>query len=161
MIPRSISKFYFLPLILLLSLLSVSCRHIDVFEKNVPIPRYKWDYNFKATGDFTITDTLSSYNIYIVLRHTDAYKYNNIWLNVGLQGPGDTMFYQKVKLDLGTDATGWEGTGMNDIWEVRKIISGLPRRFKKMGKYNCSISQVMRDNPLSDVMSVGLRVVKL
>lgn len=161
MILRPISKFPFFTLVVLVSLLSVSCQHIDVFEKNAPIPKYKWDYNFKATGDFAITDTLSSYNIFLVLRHTDAYKYNNIWLNVGLQSPGDSMFYQKVKLDLGTDATGWEGTGMNDIWEVRKMISGLPRRFKKMGLYKFSISQVMRDNPLSDVMSVGLRVVKL
>ena len=81
-------------------------------------------------------------------------------MNVGLQGPGDTMYFQKVNLTLGTDANEWEGTGMNDIWEVRKLINGRPRRFIKKGEYNFSISQIMRDNPLPNIMSVGLRVDK-
>lgn len=136
------------------------CRQLDVFEKNTPIPSGKWDYNFAATGTFVITDTVSAYNLYIVLRHTDAYAYNNIWLNVGLQAPGDTMFHQKVELPLGSDAGGWEGTGMNDIWEVRKNLTDKPRRFKKPGTYTFSILQIMRDNPLPHVMSAGMRLQK-
>jgi gliding motility-associated lipoprotein GldH len=67
---------------------------------------------------------------------------------------------QKIDLKLGDDAMGWEGTGMNDIWEVRKLLNGEPKRFKKAGNYNYSISQIMRDNPLKNVMSAGLRVEK-
>lgn len=137
-----------------------SCRQIDVFEKNVPIPRYEWNSSFGADGSFIITDTLASYNLSIVLRHTDAYAYNNIWLNVGMQAPGDTMNFQKIDLSLGSDATGWEGTGMNDIWEVRKILNGRPRRFIKAGEYRFRIHHIMRDEPLRHVMSVGLRVEK-
>ncbi len=142
-------------------LLAVSCRQIDVFEKHTPIPGYKWQSNFAATGVFNITDTVSPYNLYIVLRHTDAYLYNNIWLNVGLQSPGDTMYSQKINLSLGNDAGGWEGTGMNDIWEVRKLLNTQPRRFKKNGQYQFSILHVMRDNPLLNVMSAGLRIEKI
>ena len=138
----------------------ISCRQIDVFEKNTTIPHYKWDNAYKAEGSFIISDTMSAYNIFIVLRHLDAYKYNNIWLNVGLQSPGDTMYFQKINLSLGSDANGWEGTGMNDIWEIRKLINGQPRRFIKKGAYKFSISHVMRDNPLANIMSVGLRIDK-
>lgn len=137
-----------------------SCGQVDVFEKNTVIPSYKWSPAFAATGTFDITDTLSAYNIYIVLRHTDGFKYNNIWLNVGLQSPGDTMFSQKVDLSLGKDPDGWEGTGMNDIWEVRKLLNSKPSRFKKSGEYKFNIEQLMRDNPLTDVMSAGLRIEK-
>ena len=94
------------------------------------------------------------------MRHTDAYQYNNIWLNIGLQPPGDSMRNQRVNLQLGDDANGWEGTGMNDIWELRKLLNGEPRRFKQPGKYSFAISQIMRDNPLLHIMSVGLRVEK-
>jgi gliding motility-associated lipoprotein GldH len=94
-----------------------------------------------------------------VLRHTDAYKYNNIWLNVGLQAPGDSMRYQKLNIELATDATGWEGSGMNDIWEVRKPLFVEPLKHK--GEYHFNITQIMRDNPLANVMSVGLRMEKL
>jgi len=137
-----------------------SCTQIELYEKNTTIPKFAWQHNFSAKGEFMITDTVSAYSIYLVLRHTDAYQYNNIWLNVGLQPPGDTMHFQKVNLQLGDDINGWEGTGMNDIWEVRKLLNGEPRRFKKAGKYSFTISQIMRDNPLLHVMSAGLRLEK-
>lgn len=153
-------KFLFLSLLIACCLFINSCTQIEIFEKNTTIPEYKWQQNFTATGDFIITDTISAYNIYLVLRHTDAYQYNNIWLNVGLKPPGDSMHIQKINLVLGDDANGWEGTGMNDIWDLRKLLNGEPRRFKQPGKYSFSISQIMRDNPLLHIMSVGLRIEK-
>jgi gliding motility-associated lipoprotein GldH len=138
----------------------VSCGQIEVFEKNTPIPDYKWATGFAATGKFEIKDTSSSYNIYIVLRHTDRYDFNNIWMNVGLQPPGDSLFFQKVDLNLGSDANGWEGTGTNDIWEVRKPLA-LNKRFIKKGEYQFKILHIMRVDPLPNVMSVGMRVEKV
>lgn len=146
---------------ILVAILFFSCRQIDVFEKNTAIPNYQWSSGYAASGKFEIADTLSAYNLYIVLRHTDAYQYNNIWLNVGLQSPGDTMFNQKLDLELGSDAGGWEGSGMNDIWEIRKLLNNEPRRFRKNGEYIFNIKQVMRDNPLEHVMSAGLRIEKV
>lgn len=137
-----------------------SCTQIDIFEKNTVIPKYEWQQGFAAKGDFIISDTNSAYSIYLVLRHTDAYQYNNIWLNIGLQPPGDSMRIQKVNIVLGDDANGWEGTGTNDIWEVRKLLNGAPRRFKQPGKYSFTISQIMRDNPLRHIMSAGLHIQK-
>ena len=153
-------KIYYSLLLFAIPLFMQSCKQLAVYEKNTPIPHYKWQQNFAATGTFIIKDTLSAYNIYIVIRHTDAYKYNNIWLSVGLQPPGDTMFFQNVNLELANDVNGWEGTGMNDIWEVRKLVNGQPRRFIKNGEYKFSITHIMRDNPLPDIMSAGLRVQK-
>ena len=137
-----------------------SCKQTEVFEQNTVIPQYEWKSDFTATGSFLVTDTTSYYSIYLVLRHTDAYKYNNIWLNIGLQAPGDSLFKQKVDLKLGDDANGWEGAGMNDIWEVRKLLNGKPRRFRKAGTYHFSIAQIMRDDPLLNIMSAGLRIEK-
>ncbi len=137
-----------------------SCRQIEVFEKSTAFLQHTWKSTEAVSGKFMITDTSSSYNIYIVLRHTDAYRYNNIWLNVGLQSPGDTLYFQKINLTLGDDARGWEGTGLNDIWEVRKLITDRPRRFKKTGEYHFSLFQIMRDDPLQHVMNAGLRVEK-
>ena len=148
-------------LILILSIAFISCREIDLFEKNIAVPNMQWFNNYNATGSFIIKDTTSTYNVLIVLRHTDAYLYNNIWLNVGLQAPGDAgLKYQKINLTLGNDAKGWEGIGMNDIWEVRKLISGVPKKFIKAGTYNFSIAQLMRDNPLQHIISVGLSIQK-
>jgi len=138
----------------------VSCTQLDTFEKNTSIPRYEWKGSFEVKGNFLIADTSSAYNTYIVMRHTDAYKYNNIWLNVGIQPPADSMHYQKIDLQLATDATGWVGSGMNDIWEIRQLLFNRPMKFKKSGSYNFTITQIMRDDPLPAVMSAGLRLEK-
>lgn len=158
---RRTSSFRKAALIFITSVLIYSCTQIDVFEKNIQIPSYSWYSSYPATGSFAIQDTVSAYNLYLVLRHTDAYLYNNIWLSVGLQSPGDTMFKQKIDLSLGTDATGWEGSGMNDIWEVRKLLNDQPKRFRKKGVYQFSINQAMRDHPLRSVMSAGFRIEKI
>ncbi len=163
-------SIYFFSFLIAIPFIIASCKQVDVYEKNTPIPHFKWQQSFAATGSFIINDTSSLYDIYVVLRHQDSYKYNNIWLNVGLQPPGDSMFFRNIDLNLANDATGWEGTGMNDIWEVRKLINDLisgerefddkPRRISKQGEYKFRITQIMRDNPLPAVMSAGLRVQK-
>lgn len=151
--------FFFSACCVVLSL--TSCYRLDVFEKNTAIPKNEWNYNFKPSFNFTITDTASEYNLYVVIRHRDAYRYNNIWLNIGTQSPNDTMRYQRFDLLLGTDAKGWEGTGMDDIWELRKSITNGPFKFKKTGNYIFSIEQIMRENPLLNILSIGIRVEKV
>ncbi len=159
-LPHNRSCFAFILIIAVSAWLS-ACTQLDVFEKNAVIPKNEWQYSFKPDFDFIIKDTTASYNLYIVLRHTDAYRYNNIWLNVGTQSPADTMRYQKFDLQLGTDATGWEGTGMDNIWELRKLITNGPVKFNKAGTYKFSVAQIMRENPLTDIMNVGIRVEKV
>ena len=132
-----------------------------MFEKNVTIPAQAWYYNNKPVFYFTIIDTLAAYNIFVVLRHSDAYKYNNIWLSIGSQAPGDSMRYQNIDITLGTDAKGWEGHGMDDIYELRKNITAGPVPFKKPGTYTFRIGQIMRENPLKHVLNVGIRVEKV
>ncbi len=150
----------FTPLILL-TLITASCIKIDQFEKTAQIPSREWFYNNTPVFTFHIADTISLYNIYVVLRHTDAYNYNNIWLRLGTQFPGDSMHFQNINLTLASDAKGWEGTGMDDIFEVRKNISKGPIPFKKAGDYTFTISQIMRTNPLGNIMNAGIRVEKV
>ena len=132
-----------------------------MFEKTLAIPHQSWFYNNKPSFTFNITDTAVRYNIFVVLRHTDAYKYNNVWLNLATQLPGDTVRSQNIDLTLGTDAQGWEGNGMDDIFEVRKIITPGPVAFKKPGSYTFTVAQIMRENPLQHILNIGLRVEKV
>ena len=159
-LPIKYQQFFFV-LVTSGSLWLTACSRVDVFEKNAVIPKNQWSYSLQPAFDFIIKDTTASYNLYVVLRHTDAYRYNNIWLNVGTQSPGDSTRYQKFELQLGSDAKGWEGTGMDDIWELRKLITNGPVRFNKAGNYHFSVAQIMRENPLPNIMNIGIRVEKV
>ena len=137
-----------------------SCRRIDYFERNTPIAGLQWKHSTPVSGHFEIRDTTTLYNMYLILRHTDSYHFNNIWIELTIGRPADTLRKFSLDLPLGSDADGWEGTGMNDIWEVRKKLTAVPIRFKSAGEYNYSISHIMREDPLSGIMSAGLRVEK-
>lgn len=144
-----------------LCFLLCQCTTIDVYEKNQAIPHYEWKRDFSCTGSFDIVDTSSNYNLFLVLRHTDAFKYENIWLTIQLYNSKDTLSFLQQNFILGNDAGGWKGTGMNDIWEVRELVNDFPVHFPKKGTYSFIIKNNMRDNPLKDVMSAGLRIEKV
>lgn len=147
--------------LLALSLLFSSCGTIDVFEKSVSIPNHEWNSSYKPEIDFEITDTASLYNIFVVVRHTDAYMYNNIWMNVYTQVPLDTTNKQRLDLRLATDNKGWLGSGMDDIYEHRILITHTPQRLTKPGVYKFRLENIMREDPLKYVMNVGIRVEKV
>ncbi len=136
-----------------------ACTTVDVFEKNVTIPRHEWSNSFKPEIVFEIKDTLSAYNIFAVVRHSDAYRYKNLWMNVYIQSPGDTLKKQKLDLKLATDDKGWLGSGMDDIYEHRILITGKPVTLKA-GTYRFRLENIMREDPLEHVMNVGIRVEK-
>lgn len=140
---------------------SMACKTVDVFEKNITIPKQEWDRTFQPEIVFVISDTTSLYNIYVTLRHTHAYNYNNIWLNVNFTLPGDTAKHQRVDIALADNNKGWLGTGMDDIYEVRKLITPQPYRFKNAGQCIFSLEQIMREDPLKHVMNTGIRVEKV
>ncbi len=144
-------------------LTAVSCTTIDLYERTASIPDHSWQSSFKPSFSFTIKDTTSAYQLFLILRHTDKYNYNNIFVNLYAQQPGlDTI--QKVKYDLvlATDQDGWMASGMDDIYEhhIPLTPAGQLFYFKKPGQYTFSIEQIMRENPLKNVLDVGLRIEK-
>jgi gliding motility-associated lipoprotein GldH len=136
-----------------------SCNTIDVFEKFESFPKNEWHVSKQPTFSFEVKDSTARYYIYFVIRHTDAYKYNNIWVNISTQSPTGTKQTQLVNLKLADNIKGWLGAGMDDIFDSRIKITNAPVALKA-GVYNFTIAQAMRDEPLAAVLSAGIRVEK-
>src|SRR5215210_7055201 len=94
MLVKLIKKFYILLFLFFPAFLLISCQTVDLYEKNVSIPKHEWHSSFKPQFKFTIKDTTVPYNIFIVLRHNEKYNYNNIWLSLSTGAAGDSV--QKV-----------------------------------------------------------------
>lgn len=138
----------------------MACSKIDVFEKNVAIENHEWKSSFTPAVTFDILDTTAAYNLYIVLRHADAYDFNNIWLKCTVIFPDSSKKSQQYNLPLATNDIGWMGTGMDDIYETRILIQ--PRtKFNKPGQYQFILQQIMREDPLEHVLNAGLRIEKV
>jgi gliding motility-associated lipoprotein GldH len=146
-------------LALTIALTAISCGTLDVYEKTTPFPQHAWNASQQPYFTFTINDTASLYNIYIVFRHEDAYRFNNVWLNVTTTAPLGIPISQQVELPLGDNKKGWLGTGMDDIFTHRIRITQGPIKLKK-GNYQFTIAHIMRENPLQFVLNAGIRVEK-
>jgi gliding motility-associated lipoprotein GldH len=145
-------------LILLVSIL-FSCTTIDIFEKSVAIPGHEWKSSYTPSFEFNITDTATTYNVFLVLRHTEKYNFNNIFINLYVKGPGmDSTIKIQQDVLLATNEKGWLGTGMDDVYEHRSTLAA--RQPLKAGTYTFTIEQIMREDPLQEVLNVGLRLEK-
>jgi gliding motility-associated lipoprotein GldH len=135
-----------------------SCNSIDLYEKAVAIPRHQWKSSFKPSFTFTIKDTTTPYEFFLVLRHNEKYNYTNIYLNLYILPPGKDSI-QKIKTDLLlANNDGWLGSGMDDIYEHR--ISLGEKQTLRSGTYTFTLEQIMREDPLENVLNVGLRIEK-
>jgi gliding motility-associated lipoprotein GldH len=145
----------------LLIFFMVSCEETGLYEKVVFMPGHEWAYANKPSFSFEIKDTSSSYQVYFLIRHSDAYEYNNIWITLNSQMPGDSVQqYQKFEIPLAT-SNRWLGSGMDDIYDHRVLLYREPVKFRKPGAYTISIAQDMRVDPLKQVFNVGLRLEKI
>jgi gliding motility-associated lipoprotein GldH len=134
-----------------------ACTKTGVFERITFFSKHEWKSEQKPSFSFNITDTTSLYKVYLVLRHTDAYRWKNIWLNITLKAP-DTTVTIKREFIL-SDSEKWLGTTVDDIVEQRIPFDIHPAPFKK-GNYTFTLQQVMREDPLQNVLNAGIRVEK-
>jgi len=140
--------------------LLAGCDTIGVFEKSTFFPEHSWSSKVQPVYTFTISDTTSLYHIYAIVRHEDAYRYNNIWLRITTKAPNDTPKSQQVNLLLADNRKGWLGTGMDDIYDHRIRITRTPQKLRA-GNYSFTLQQIMREDPLPAILNAGIRVEKV
>jgi gliding motility-associated lipoprotein GldH len=152
-------KFKRLFVVLLASYILTSCTTVDLYEKTVSLPNHEWKGDYKPEFNFTITDTTALYEAFFVIRHTEKYNYNNIWINLYSRPPGDTLHKAPFELQLATNEKGWLATGMDDIYEHRLRLT--PPTRLKAGTYKLMLENIMREDPLREVLNVGIRIEKV
>lgn len=153
-----------LVIVLLSCLLLGSCVSSPYFQREEAIPQNAWQYDFKPTFKFDISDTTALYNLYFLINHTEAYPFSNIWVWIYTKEPGDSTFKKsRIEIPLAESNGKWMGRGMGELWQQEMPITRNddPMVFNKKGTYEIRFEQNMRVNPLPEVLHVGLRVEKI
>ncbi len=153
---------YRLLFILTFCCLLTGCLQAPYFQKEEGVPQNAWNYNFKPSFSFDITDTTAAYKPYFLIRHTQAYPYCNIWVWLYITTPGDSVARkERINITLAESSGKWLGRGMGEIYEQRMQMDlGDSIKFNKKGTYKIAMEQNMRVNPLPEVLNVGLRLEK-
>ena len=150
-------------LFILVSILFISCDEKRVFDEYKSVGN-AWHKDSIVTFNLPELDSTKRYNLFVNLRATNAYKFNNLFLIVALEMPNgftkvDTLEYQMADPD-GTLL----GDGFSDINES-KLFYKENVRFRS--KYKVSIKQAVRENgkvpgvkALDGITEVGFRIEK-
>jgi gliding motility-associated lipoprotein GldH len=149
-------------LLFILFISLAGCLPAPYYQKEEAIPQYAWNYNFRPKFTFDITDSTAAYQPWLLIRHTQAFPYSNIWMWVYVKSPGDSLpRKERVNIILAENTGKWLGRGMGEIYEQRmKIKFSDSIKFRRKGTYTVSIEQNMRINPLPDVLNIGFRIDK-
>lgn len=143
-------------------LFTMGCIPSNSFEKTVSFPQHVWKQSNKPHFDFQITDTTASYKLFMFLKHTDAYPFSNLWVNIHTHVPdGVQPSTKRLELTLANEEGKWFATGMNEIREHKIPLNGNGVvRFNKKGLYRIELEQIMRLDPLPEVMNAGIILEK-
>jgi gliding motility-associated lipoprotein GldH len=151
-------------LLLTLAVFVTGCMESPAYQGSEPVPGTKWSSSFKPGFRFDIDDTASVYNLYFIIHHSADYPFSNIWLQFSIKGPGDSVAkVNRIEIPLALETGQWYGRKVGEIWEHRMPIAnekGVYINFPKRGRYTVTFEQVMRTDPLPEIMNVGLRVEK-
>ena len=136
-----------------------SCDPGKIYENNFAISSEGWRRADRVRFEVEIADTLQPCNIYINVRNNIHFKYMDFWLFVDIQSPAGMVARDTVKIMLADHRGKWLGHGLGSKFDSR-LVFRKNLRFPASGKYVFEYEQAMRDEPLSGIEDIGLRIEK-
>lgn len=144
-------------LILNIVLCLTSCNKGVFYEKTDQIPNNKWSKDHTLHYQFEITDSLQYYNIYINVRNTIDYKYQNLYIFLTTEYPSGTRYTDTLGCILCDKYGEWYGKGKGEF-RSNNFLLMQQVRFQNKGVYNLYIEQAMREEELLDISDFGIRI---
>ena len=148
-------KSCFFSLLLLVCTVFSSCNQNTFYQKTDAFPNETWNVDTTLIYPFTILDSLQFYNIYVDVRNSINYPYQNLYLFFTTQFPDGSRFTDTLNCIL-CDAYGqWTGRGSGKIKANRFTLKSKVR-FQQKGDYIFLAQQAMREDDLKGITDFGI-----
>lgn len=142
--------------VITLSLIAYSCTTNTVFHKYHPIDEKGWSDN--DTVYFQLPDSMATgkYKTEIGIRHTNLYPYKDIWLSIKSDNRDKT---DTIHIYLVNDRGNWNGNGSTGgYYQYSVPITELNDHLSSDSIIK--VYHIMKDNPLSGITDVGLKIIR-
>jgi gliding motility-associated lipoprotein GldH len=142
------------------------CDSIAVYDEYSSVPN-QWHKDSLARFYFKAPDTTNHYNLYINLRNTNDYQFNNLFLIVEFNYPNGKAVKDTLEYKMAAPNGKLLGSGFTDIKENKLWYRGYkaPFKFNENGEYLVNIQHAMRKNGevngidnLEGITDIGFRV---
>lgn len=148
---------------ILLSVLFVSCESNTVFSETRAMEGY-WGADEVVEFKLPELDSLKKYNLFLNIRNTNEYKYNNLFLIVNMNFPHGKTVTDTLEYRMANPDGSWLGQGIGNVKE-NKLWYKEHVQFFEAGTYTVTIAQAMRNNgaeegvtKLEGITDVGFNV---
>ena len=138
-----------------------SCRHINVREKTITLPKHQWQRSYNAFIDLDVADS-GQHFIYFVVRHSEKFGYTHLPVRITIQDTAKNSGpFVKMRLNapLVRADDGWAGSNMDDLY-YRRIRITTPVLLKQ-GRYRFTLQHEMKEDPLPNILDVGVAIDKI
>lgn len=139
-------------------LFAVSCSHNEIFFEYHSFKEEGWDRKDAAVYRVNIDNTADLFDVSLEIRNNSDYLFRNIWLFVDFQAPEGNVRTDTVGVDLADVYGKWYGKGISFYSLTVPYETSV--RFPVKGTYTYSVRQGMRENPLTGISDIGLRISK-
>ncbi len=129
---------------LIVLVLFVSCDSNTVVSKSKSLSG-NWNKDEAINFTFPQLDSIKDYNLFINVRNTNDYKYNNIFLIVSINFPHGKTITDTLEYKMANPDGSWLGTGIGSIKE-NKLWYKENVSFLEEGNYRISIMHAVRNN---------------
>ena len=144
-------------LLAVISVLLMGCQQGVVYTEFASLPSAGWEADSVVCFTPVLTDTGGSYDMSIVMRHTDRYAYQNLWLFVDVKADSVVIRRDTINGMLADEQGNWYGKGMY-IFELPLLY--LQDVELAAGSYEVTLQQAMREDTLCGLTDIGLKVLK-
>lgn len=150
-------RLIFSLLICSIILLFTSCNSNVFYEKSDPIEKGIWDKNHILHYQFEVKDSMEYYDIYVDVRNTIDYKYQNLYIFLTTEYPGGARFTDTLGCILCDKYGEWYGKGKGEFRDNNFLLMRQVR-FQRTGIYNLYVEQAMREDELQGISDFGIRI---
>lgn len=156
-------------IVILICLWFSACNQNYEFDKYQAIGN-TWNKNQSIQFNFLAPDSIHNYNLFINLRNTKDYRYNNLFLIAELNYPNGKIVIDTLEYQMAKPNGEFLGTGFSDLKENKLWYKGYKERFtfEELGEYKLILKQAMRRNgdvegikELEGITDIGFRIEAL
>jgi gliding motility-associated lipoprotein GldH len=139
---------------MLLLMLFSACGAKVIFDEKVAFEPTGWDKDAPALFKVNQSDTSKVLDVGMTLLHSEDYAYSNIWLFIEVDGPEGLVQKDTLELFLANFEGEWLGKSKHDAIQVSAMYQyGV--KLSRPGEYVFTITQGMRQNPLSGIKELS------
>ena len=118
----------------------------------VSLPADGWAYGDTLTFDSLCTDSVATGRLAVSVRHTNAYLYSNLWLELTTP-QDDSVRRDTINVPLADDFGKWYGRGVGVSFATIDTLAGSYTLLRQRPVY---VRHIMRCDTLGDIEQIGL-----